>query len=119
MLHHCPTCKQPIERAPDEIREIFRRLDLPRRERQAMRALLDAWPKPVRPSALVVAIYDDVNDEPAYPESCMQSHISKLRKKLNRCGWTISSQRHLGYRLEALAAQRPAPAGRSGVSAAT
>lgn len=48
---------------------------------------------------LYAALYGDRVDFGEISENAVESHISKMRKKLRRFGVTVSSQRFVGYSL--------------------
>ena len=73
--------------------------ELPRRERRILEYLLSNRGKRVTKAQLFNAIYGIFDDD--VQECVVESHVSKLRKKLVHClGYDpISSKRFLGYRL--------------------
>jgi two-component system, OmpR family, flagellar system response regulator FtcR len=79
-------------------------LDLPRRERRILEILHQNAGRRISKAQLFAAVYG--LDDETIEETVVESHISKLRKKLrNAMGWDpISSQRFLGYCLQAEAA---------------
>lgn len=74
-------------------------LPLPRRERRILEYLVNNRDKRVNKAQIFSAVYGIFNDE--VEENVVESHISKLRKKLKRLlGYdVIDSKRFLGYRL--------------------
>lgn len=97
-MRRCPHCGQPVRAvAPDISIEM---LQLPRKERQILEELLDAYPRYVRNTFLEGRLYDDEReDEVVDPQATIQSHVSKLRKKLKPLGIGIECPRFVGYRL--------------------
>lgn len=73
-------------------------ISLPRREATILEYL---WARPGRmitKSALFEAVYD-VLDEPDCGEAVVESHMSKMRKKVKDAGIVIRSERFKGYQL--------------------
>jgi DNA-binding response OmpR family regulator len=72
-------------------------LPLPRRERRILEYLVQNQSKRVTKTQIFNAIYGLFDDE--VEEDVVESHISKLRKKLrHRLGYDpIDSKRYLGY----------------------
>jgi hypothetical protein len=93
------TCLNISMETPETVK--FPKLSLPRRERQILdelkrydgRRSLEFLPF----DRLYRAVYGD--DSSVLPE-IVQSHVSRLRKKLQPLGWTVKSSRFSGYRLE-------------------
>lgn len=75
-------------------------LPLPRRERRILEYLVANRGKRVSKTQIFNAIYGIFDED--VEENVVESHISKLRKKLrNRLGYDpIDSKRYLGYRLD-------------------
>lgn len=102
MTATCPHCGAAISRAPSAIRAIVETLDMPRKERLAAEAILANAPRWTSKASLVASMYDDQGEDPGQPENGVQSHVSKLRRKLHVHGWTIESRRYDGYRFAPL-----------------
>lgn len=109
MTATCPHCGAAISRAPAEIRAIIETLDMPRKERLAAETILANAPRWTSKASLVASMYDDQGEDAAQPENVVQSHVSKLRRKLHVHGWTIESRRYDGYRFALV----PVPAKKS------
>lgn len=76
-----------------------RELSLPRRERRILEYLVNNHNKRMSKSQIFNSVYGIFNDE--VEENVVESHISKLRKKLkSQLGYdVIDSKRFMGYRL--------------------
>ncbi|WDZ77925.1 winged helix-turn-helix domain-containing protein [Ensifer adhaerens] len=72
-------------------------LTLPRREAHILEFLLDRRGRTISKSTLFRELYRQ-DDEPE-TENVVESHVSKLRKKLLPLGLDITSERFKGYRL--------------------
>lgn len=73
-------------------------LDVPRRERQILAALVAARGRFLHRDRIHHALYGD--DPEGGPDvQAIQSHISKLRRSLAALGWHIENARFEGYRL--------------------
>lgn len=99
----CPHCGSVLSGAPAAIRAIVETLDMPRKERLAAETILACAPRWTSKAKLVERMYDDEGEDAAQPENVVQSHVSKLRRKLRVHGWTIEVRRHDGYRFALLA----------------
>lgn len=98
--HLCTICGHAIGLAPATDFPDADEMNLPRRERQILNLLLRAKGRSVFSVKLVDELYgDDPDGGPDNAEGCVQSHISKLRRKLRPRGWLIDSRRFDGYRL--------------------
>lgn len=100
----CPTCGAPIGRDHFSFDAesglvvaggTF--VHLVRRETQILEVLLDRRGRSVSKSFLFREVYR-LEDEPEN-ETVIESHVSKLRKKLLPLGLVISSERFRGYQL--------------------
>ena len=82
-------------------------LTLPRRERRVLEVLARAHGRYVSKAQLYSAVYGLMRTD--IEESVVESHVSKLRRKLRRSlgADPITSTRFLGYRLDAPAANEP------------
>jgi len=97
-----------------------RTFPLPRRERRILEYLASIGDRRANKSQMFSAIYGVFNED--VEENVIESHISKLRKKLrNALGYDpIDSKRYLGYRLMPFAeegCQKPHEEGMIGVAA--
>lgn len=101
----CPRCGSHVTEAPEDLTTLLDSLELPRKERLAVTAILDAWPRYATKEDLVWRMYDAIGEEADRPEQVVQSHISKLRTKLATIGWTVESRRFQGYRFCRLASE--------------
>ncbi len=64
------------------------------------RILATLMRRPLAPKEALMAAVTNGRDECASLENATESHISKLRRKLERYGGSIASQRFSGYRLD-------------------
>lgn len=101
----CPRCGSHVTNAPSDLTELLDRLDMPRKERLAATAVLDAYPRFASKAELVWRMWDAEGEECIQPEKTVESHISKLRSKLAGTAWTIEGQRYQGYRFTKLLAE--------------
>lgn len=100
----CPTCGAPLKRDhfsfdPDSGLVVAGGafVQLVRRETQILEVLLERRGRSVSRSFLFQEVYRH-DDEPE-SEAVIESHISKLRKKLLPLGLVIRSERFKGYQL--------------------
>lgn len=100
----CPTCGSPIvadhfsfdvDSGVVVARGQF--VNLPRREADILMFLLERRGKTVRKGAIFQALY--TFDEATENENVVESHVSKLRKKIEPLGLIINSERFKGYTL--------------------
>lgn len=101
----CPTCGQEV----NDARILFDPgagivigngvvVSLPRREATILEYLWSRPGKMISKSALFSAVYD-ILDEPDCGEAVIESHMSKMRKKVREAGVVIRSERFKGYQL--------------------
>ena len=93
----CPHCGQPITGAPADLVAALVAVRMPRRERMVVETLLRAYPRRLSTGALSDAVYGLENDDLPWPHETLRSHVSKVRPKLRRIGWTIENRRYDGY----------------------
>lgn len=67
----------------------------PYMEEQILRYLMAISPRRATKNMIIEVVY--ATDEPAYASNTLESHISKLRAKLNMFGARIQSRRSQGY----------------------
>jgi DNA-binding response OmpR family regulator len=94
----CPNCgfKHATEPYGEELLDIR----MPNLERRALVRLIKARGAMVTREQMVDALYGDHSDGgPDLAEFTLQSHVSKLKKKLAGSAWAIQSRRFEGYRL--------------------
>lgn len=73
---------------------------LPLKEKDVLVRLIKSRGAKVSHEALFTYVYgDDENGGPATGNLSLYSHISKLRTKIEKLGWTIETKRHDGMRL--------------------
>ncbi len=89
---------------------------LPRRERRILEVLVAHRGKWMTKQRVFAATYGIFDDE--VQESVVESHISKLRRKLTGALGSdpIEAVRYLGYRIDSIRAKPPAPWGRDRMS---
>jgi DNA-binding response OmpR family regulator len=78
---------------------------MPRRQADVILRLRQAAGGVVTNAQLIDFVYGDQPD--GGPESasfCIQSYICKARPKIQAVGWTVTVERHIGYRLVRVAA---------------
>lgn len=75
------------------------RVRMPRREAQIFAVLLAAKGRAISADHLISVLYD-LDEEPSNAEGAVQTHISKLRKKLTPVELQIKSFRFQGYALD-------------------
>lgn len=98
----CPNCG--FRHADQPFAEEILTLPLPNCERRIRARLIAARGSFVANSTLVSVLYDDRPDGgPELDRQMVMSHVSRLRKKIRKLGWTISCRRLEGYRLERVA----------------
>lgn len=101
----CPTCRQPLPKSD----VIFhtdagivvsrgRFVTLPRREADILEFLYGKRGRFVSKDAVFAAVYSRDDDHIEGP-LVVESHISKLKKKIAPLGLTIRSERFRGYQL--------------------
>ncbi|MFC3071510.1 winged helix-turn-helix domain-containing protein [Shinella pollutisoli] len=100
----CPTCGQalPPDRFSFDVDSGVlvcggRFVHLPRREAHVLEFLLERRGRTVTRSILFQELYRG-DDEPD-AENVVESHVSKLRRKILPLGLVITSERYKGYRL--------------------
>jgi DNA-binding response OmpR family regulator len=104
-VYTCPRCGSHVTEAPAALTALLDQLPLPRKERLAATAILDAFPKFASKAELVWRMWDAEGEDCDKPEEVVQSHVSKLRSKLAGTSWTIESKRYLGYRFSQIVAE--------------
>lgn len=97
----CLRCGRPVtDRYPDP-----EAINIPRRERQILAALVAARGRYLHQDRLHHALYGDDPDGGPLVE-VVQTHVCKLRQKLAKLGWNIENARFEGYRLVRLTPER-------------
>lgn len=94
----CPNCGFKHETGPYATELL--QIRMPNLERRVLVRLIKARGAMVTREQMVDALYGDRHDGgPDLAEFTLQSHVSKLKKKLAGSAWTIQSRRFEGYRL--------------------
>lgn len=85
----CPCCNRPMDAAYAPI-ESLSEGRLEPQMRAIVSALSKAYPRPVSHSALFDILYgDDPNGGPENPRNVVAVRIWKVRKQIEKYGWTI------------------------------
>jgi len=107
---HCPTCGHDLD-APPSVASLASARLRPQ-DRKIVDALSRAYPRAVRTSALVDALYgDDPNGGPEDPSQVIAVRIYTLRRLLPQFGWTVPNAKvgrgnYGEYRLEKIGSAR-------------
>lgn len=96
----CPNCGFKHTEAPfaAELQDLI--FVLPLKEKDVLVRLIKARGAQVRHEAMFEYIYGDEDGGPLM--ATLYSHVSKLRTKIEKLGWTISTKRFEGMRLSRL-----------------
>jgi len=102
----CPCCGQPmaVERPTN-----LASLPMSIMQQTILRRLIKAYPASVDTDAMQDHVYSGVGDPPLSAGTIMAIQMNRLRKILNRHGWTVPTERggrgnHARYRLMKLEA---------------
>lgn len=110
MTLHCPTCGHDLD-APPSVASLASARLRPQ-DKIIVGVLAKAYPRAVRTSALVDALYsNDPNGGPEGPNQVIRARMTHLRKVLPTYGWTVPDNtagagNYGEYRLEKIGSAR-------------
>ncbi|CAM3841034.1 helix-turn-helix domain-containing protein [Agrobacterium radiobacter] len=100
MSRLCPHCQRPLNSSlPMEVINELDALELQRKQRAVLDALVSSYPRFVTAADLEQWMWDDVGEAIPKSDTAISSHVSKLRKTLQKLGFGIEAKRFVGLRL--------------------
>lgn len=100
MSRMCPHCQRPLNsNLPMEVINELDELELQRKQRAVLDALVSSYPRFVTAADLEQWMWEDVGEAVPRSSTAVATHVSKLRKILNKLGFGIEAKRFVGLRL--------------------
>lgn len=100
MSRLCPHCQRPLNsNLPMEVINELDELELQRKQRAVLDALVSSYPRFVTAADLEQWMWEDVGEAVPRSSTAVATHVSKLRKTLNNLGFGIEAKRFVGLRL--------------------